>query len=52
MNGEIATFRSSMDVISFDHEGALTDGELRLIAEWLDIGAQYLNDPYHPSLDD
>jgi hypothetical protein len=35
----------------YDHDGLLTDGELRLISEWLDIGAQYLNDPYHPLLD-
>jgi len=28
------------------HEGFLTDAELRLIAEWLDLGAQYYNDPF------
>lgn len=28
------------------HEGRLTAAELRLIAEWLDIGAQYYNDPF------
>ncbi len=28
------------------HEGWLTPAELRLIAEWLDIGAQYYNDPF------
>jgi hypothetical protein len=28
------------------HEGRLTLDELRLIAEWLDIGAQYYNDPF------
>jgi len=28
------------------HEGDLSASELRLIAEWLDIGAQYYNDPF------
>ena len=28
------------------HAGWLTPGELRLIAEWLDIGGQYYNDPF------
>jgi Hydrazine synthase alpha subunit middle domain len=29
-----------------DHRGFLTTAELRLISEWLDIGAQYYNDPF------
>ena len=29
-----------------DHTGFLTADELRLISEWLDIGAQYFNDPF------
>jgi len=29
-----------------NHTGYLTTAELRLIAEWLDIGAQYYNDPF------
>jgi hypothetical protein len=28
------------------HEGRLDAAELRLISEWLDIGAQYYNDPF------
>lgn len=28
------------------HAGYLTRGELRLISEWVDIGAQYYNDPF------
>jgi hypothetical protein len=28
------------------HEGWLTDHELRLIAEWVDVGAQYFNNPF------
>jgi len=31
---------------SVDHRGLLTPAELRLLAEWLDIGAQYFNDPF------
>jgi len=29
-----------------DHTGYLSPAELRLIAEWLDIGAQFFNDPF------
>jgi hypothetical protein len=29
-----------------DHTGFLTTAELRLITEWIDIGAQYYNDPF------
>ena len=29
-----------------DHTGFLTMAELRLITEWIDIGAQYYNDPF------
>ena len=28
------------------HQGYLSDAELRLIADWLDIGAQYYNSPF------
>lgn len=28
------------------HEGFLDDAELRLISEWLDLGAQYYNNPF------
>jgi hypothetical protein len=28
------------------HAGYLSKDELKLIAEWLDIGAQYYNDPF------
>jgi hypothetical protein len=33
------------------HEGYMTDAEMRLIAEWLDIGAQYYNNPFDVPLD-
>lgn len=32
-----------------DHSTFLTADELRLISEWLDIGAQYFNDPFDPA---
>ena len=28
------------------HDGRLAPAELRLLIEWLDIGAQYYNDPF------
>ena len=28
------------------HDGYLSDAEKRLIAEWLDVGAQYFNNPF------
>jgi hypothetical protein len=33
------------------HAGYLTDAEMRLITEWLDIGAQYYNNPFDVPLD-
>jgi hypothetical protein len=32
--------------VTVDHTGYLSSAELRLISEWLDIGAQYYNDPF------
>ena len=54
-NGVVYQFPDPNDnsiPLVFDHSGLLSRGELRLLAEWLDIGAQYLNDPYHPLLAD
>jgi hypothetical protein len=31
------------------HAGYMTPAELRLVAEWLDIGAQYFNNPFDPA---
>lgn len=39
------TFFSRFDA-GGTHAGWLTSAELRLIAEWLDIGGQYYNDPF------
>jgi hypothetical protein len=33
-----------------DHWGMLTPGELRLISEWADIGAQYFNNQFDPGV--
>jgi hypothetical protein len=33
------------------HEGYLSSAELRLISEWLDIGAQYYNNPFAAPVD-
>jgi hypothetical protein len=32
------------------HAGRLTPAELRLISEWVDIGAQYFNNPFDPAV--
>ena len=49
-NGSAVKFFDKFDGsdhgITVDHTGYLTTAELRLIAEWLDIGAQYYNDPF------
>jgi len=37
------------DINYIDHTGFLSDDELRLISEWLDIGAQYFNNPFDPA---
>jgi len=33
------------------HAGRLTPAELKLVSEWLDVGAQYFNDPFAAPLD-
>jgi len=33
-----------------DHSAFMTADELRLISEWLDIGAQYFNNPFDPDV--
>jgi len=32
------------------HAGWLSPAELRLVSEWLDIGAQYFNNPFDPAV--
>ena len=38
------TFDAATDTV--DHRGLLNAAELKLLAEWLDIGAQYYNNPF------
>jgi hypothetical protein len=38
------------DMGTVSHNGWLSDAELLLIAEWLDLGAQYFNDPFNPAV--
>ena len=49
-NGSVVKFLRMFDGTFhdpvLDHTGFLNTAELRLIAEWLDIGAQYYNDPF------
>ena len=33
------------------HAGRLMSSELKLVSEWLDLGAQYFNDPFAAPLD-
>ncbi len=35
---------------TINHQGMLSQAELRLISEWLDIGAQYFNNPFDARL--
>jgi hypothetical protein len=39
-------FFSRFDGVVDIHSGFLSDAEKRLIAEWLDVGAQYYNNPF------
>jgi hypothetical protein len=32
------------------HAGYLSSAELRLLSEWIDIGAQYFNNPFDPAV--
>lgn len=40
------------DVMSGSHTGYMSPNELRLLREWLDIGAQYYNNPFDAPLAD
>jgi len=42
-------FMSKFDAAG-THTGRLTPGEMKMISEWLDIGAQYYNDPFQAPL--
>lgn len=44
-NEELRASQSVADIVT-DHTTLLNASELRLVAEWIDLGAQYLNTPY------
>ena len=39
-------FEDSANNVTVDHYNILSGAERRLIAEWLDVGAQYYNNPF------
>jgi len=45
-NGALASSRFFDLFRTGTHQGRLSEAELRLIAEWLDIGGQYFNNPF------
>jgi hypothetical protein len=47
---EGANTPSPSTINTVNHMGMLSDAELRLISEWLDVGAQYYNNPFDPRL--
>ena len=47
---ELEAGRSLPVAPSVDHRGMLSPVELKLISEWLDIGAQNFNDPFDPAV--
>ena len=50
-NTELNATRSLSDFPqTVDHTGYLTKSELKLVAEWLDMGAQYFNNPLDPGV--
>jgi mono/diheme cytochrome c family protein len=47
--------RSGRELVSpptVDHSGMLNASELRLLAEWIDLGGQYYNDPFDDANED
>lgn len=38
---------TELNIGNIDHQGMLTNDELKLLSEWLDIGAQYYNTPFY-----
>ncbi len=46
--GRFAAFAPATQTV--DHTGFMTPGELRLVSEWVDIGAQYYNNQFDPGV--
>lgn len=53
VNGAFASdsFFAEFDAVDATHSGWLSDAERRLLHEWLDIGAQYFNNPFDAPVD-
>jgi hypothetical protein len=49
-NGGLSAQFMSRFASSGKHPGYLSPAELRLLSEWLDIGAQYFNNPFDPAV--
>ncbi|NNF17768.1 MAG: hypothetical protein HKN70_13575 [Gammaproteobacteria bacterium] len=45
-NGALSSGAFFAPFLDGTHEGYLSPAELKLLSEWLDIGAQYFNDPF------
>ena len=45
-----ACLTSGAGCMAPSHAGFMTPDELRLVSEWLDIGAQYFNNPFDPAV--
>ncbi|MGD8644656.1 MAG: hypothetical protein PVI15_10230, partial [Chromatiales bacterium] len=43
-------FYENIDGETVSHVGRLSPAELKLLTEWVDIGAQYFNDPFDPDV--
>jgi hypothetical protein len=48
--GRSAAFLNRFTAAGGSHAGFLSPPELRLLSEWLDIGAQYFNNPFDPAV--
>jgi hypothetical protein len=45
-NASTRFFNKMQGTAGVDHSDFMSPSELRLVSEWLDIGAQYFNDPF------
>jgi hypothetical protein len=50
MTGEDLNNDATQPTDTQDHNLMLNPSELKLIAEWLDMGAQYFNNPLDPAV--
>jgi hypothetical protein len=49
MTGDELDAGRGIPATTFDHTNLLSGAELKLISEWLDLGAQNFNDPFDPA---